>query len=231
MKRLALILAALLTVGVAHAQTPSPANMGIDKNTPQNLSVLDSSQHWAQLGTVDPVAHTFTPLSGGGGSGCGTTSGTPCYVAAISGAIPDIQAGTAAVGTAYPPVLVAVGVNSSGVLAPLYQADQQAVINVSAAGTSLLISAVASKRILVTGFDIAGTGTGTTAKFEYGTHGSADCDTGTTVLTGPYPSGVAISRGGGLGPVWTLPATNQVCLVVTGTTPQFSGSVSYTVAP
>jgi hypothetical protein len=262
MKRLALIVAALLVVSVADAQTLSPANMGIDKNTPQNLSVLDLSQHWAQLGTVDPATHTFTPLSGGGGASC-TTSGAPCYVAAISGSFLDgwnqtagttgdglcssptaacseismlrsiwaaVQGGVAIAGTPFPSPTVGFGANSGGNIQSVYQADGQAVINVSAAGTSQLINAVAGKRILVTGFDITGTGASTSAKFEYGTQASTACDTGATPLTGPYPP-TSISRGGGLGVVWALPAATQLCLVVTGTSPQYSGSVSYTAAP
>jgi hypothetical protein len=241
--------------------------MGLAPGTPPTtavatLSVLDPTRTWVQLGTVDPVAHTFTPLSGGGAS-C-TTSGAPCFVAAISGAFADgalvtmgttsdpacsspsaacsliamqratwnaIQAGVASSGSAFPNPAVGVGAAGSGNLAPIYQADGQAAINVSAAGTSLLIGTVATKRLFITGFDVTGTGTGTTAKFEYGTQASTACDTGATPLTGPYPPGVPIARGGGLGVVWTLPASSQLCLVVTGSSPQYSGSVSFTSGP
>jgi hypothetical protein len=252
------------------AQAPSPAQMGMapgapPTSAPATLSVLDygTPRTWAAIGTVDPVAHTFTPLSGGGGASC-TTSGAPCFVTAGVGTFLDgfsptlgttsdpacsapnagcseiamlraiwnaVQSGVANSGSAFPNPAVGFGGDGSGNIAPVYEADGQSAINVSAAGTSLVIAAVATKRLFITGFDVTGTGTGTTAKFEYGTQASTACDTGATPLTGPYPPGVPIARGGGLGPIWTLPASSQLCIVVTGTSPQYSGSVSFTSGP
>ena len=65
----AALLAALLVPAAALAQAPSPAQLGISNNTPTNifpqvLSVLDSSRTWAQMGTIDPVAHVFAPVTG-----------------------------------------------------------------------------------------------------------------------------------------------------------------------
>ena len=57
----------LFAVAPAAAQAPSPAQIGIDASTPQNLKVLDQSKTWVQWGQVDQNAHAFTPVGPGGG--------------------------------------------------------------------------------------------------------------------------------------------------------------------
>ena len=60
--RTRLALLTLLLAGAAHAQAPSPAQMGITSTTtPEVLQTLDSSKTWVPLGRVDPVTHTFGP--------------------------------------------------------------------------------------------------------------------------------------------------------------------------
>ena len=54
---------ALLLAGAAHAQAPSPAQMGITSTTtPEVLQTLDSSKTWVPIGTVDPTMHTFSGM-------------------------------------------------------------------------------------------------------------------------------------------------------------------------
>ena len=52
-----------LVAGTAQAQTPpSPAEMGMSSTVPEVLQVLDSTQTWAPIGTVDPAVHGFNNL-------------------------------------------------------------------------------------------------------------------------------------------------------------------------
>ena len=55
-------------IGGAQAQTPSPANVGVVKGTPDVFKLLDHSGAWSTFGSVDPTTHVFTPTGGGGGS-------------------------------------------------------------------------------------------------------------------------------------------------------------------
>ena len=73
-------------IGSAHAQTPSPANVGIVRGTPNAFKVLDSSNTWSTFGFVDPVTHVFTPAGGGGGGG--TPSFPQTVIGGVSGGIP-----------------------------------------------------------------------------------------------------------------------------------------------
>ena len=58
-----LALLALLLAGAAHAQAPSPAQMGITPTTPQSLQALDSTKTWVPFGTIDQTSHTFSGMS------------------------------------------------------------------------------------------------------------------------------------------------------------------------
>lgn len=241
---------------VALAQSYSPGNLGVTRGgNPQNVAVLDSAGYWALMGTVDPSAHVFTPVGGGGGGGgavtaipgafqdgwsvtggsttdpsCGSPTSACSAIALAKATLTAVQSGTGLLGSTFPSPTVGVAGDASGNVAPLYEADGQSPINVAAAGTTTLVASAAGKRIFVTGFEITGTGSSTSAYFEYGTQTTTPCDTGAQRLTGPYPPGVAIARGG-LGVVWTIPTGNALCIVVAGSTPQYSGSVSYTAAP
>jgi hypothetical protein len=87
--RAAFLVLVLSSAAAVAQQAPSPAQMGMAQGVPPatapaTLSVLDygTPRTWAPMGTVDPVAHTFTPLSGGGGGGATygalmPTTGTP----------------------------------------------------------------------------------------------------------------------------------------------------------
>jgi hypothetical protein len=87
MKRLAFILVALLAIGGARAQTPSPAQMGVTSTTtPEVLQVLDRSQTWVPIGNIDPVAHVFifTPPP------ASSIINTPSWPGAISSSAQDV---------------------------------------------------------------------------------------------------------------------------------------------
>jgi len=72
------LLALLVFCLPASAQAPSPAQMGLDKSTATgNLSVLDRSNTWVPIGSVNSTTHTFTPS--------GTTSPLTLYVDNVSG--------------------------------------------------------------------------------------------------------------------------------------------------
>jgi hypothetical protein len=101
-------------------------------------------------------------------------------------------------------------------------------ISISSATTTQLIAGVSGKKIYVTAWDVIAGGTGTIT-LEYGSQTANPCDTGTTLLTGPYPlvAQAGIARSGGLSPVFALPAGAQLC-AQTSAAVQMSGSVSYT---
>ena len=69
------LFAFVLGCGAAHAQTPSPADVGIVKGPTNTFQVLDTSGAWSTFGYVDPITHVFTPVGGGGGGGGGTPGG------------------------------------------------------------------------------------------------------------------------------------------------------------
>ena len=59
--RALLALFALLLATAAHAQAPSPAQMGITSTTtPEVLQTIDSSKTWVPLGTVRALTMTYT---------------------------------------------------------------------------------------------------------------------------------------------------------------------------
>lgn len=134
--------------------------------------------------------------------------------------------GTGATGSAVPANAQYAGANSSGNLVGIIQADASAKIDVSTATTTELVALSAGKKIYVTSWDVIAAGTGT-IKLVYGT-GTA-CGTGTTDLTGAYSlvaqSGIA--KGGGLGPILVVPASNALC-VTTSAAVGMQGSMAYT---
>ena len=236
-------------VGIQPGASPS--------SDPAILSVLDPTKTWATMGTVDPVTHLFTAAgssSGGGGASSaipgafqdgwsvthGTTGdpacahpGNACSLVALTRAMWNaIQSGVAAPGALFPNPAVGFAGNGGGLTVPVYEADGPgAPINISAAGTTQVVLPPSGKRLFITGVSLVGTGTGTTGAFKYGTQTTTPCDTASHVLTGPYPPGAPVSLGGGLGSLWVLPTDNQLCLVVTGSSPQYSGFVALTSAP
>jgi hypothetical protein len=100
-----------------------------------------------------------------------------------------------------------------------------AVINISSATTTKLVSGITGQRIYPTAIsvDVAGANVLT---FEYGT--GTNCGTGTTAITGPYTltSGVPLHIGSGSAPVLIIPPGNDLC-VVTAATAAAGGFVAY----
>lgn len=102
-------------------------------------------------------------------------------------------------------------------------------VAVSTATTTKLVDVPAnSKSTALCGCDFTVAGTTPTVKFEYGTHGSADCDTGTTALSGAFAptAGTSMYIGGSYTAAWA-PAGNQLCLVSTGTGASVQGVCTY----
>ena len=63
----------LLTLGVSHAQSRIPADVGtIPTTTPQEFDLQDKTGAWVQFGTIDPATHTWSmPIAGLTGYHCG----------------------------------------------------------------------------------------------------------------------------------------------------------------
>lgn len=115
---------------------------------------------------------------------------------------------------------------SSGSAVAVVQPDSQVAVSISTATTTQLVALSSGKKIYVTAWDIFAAGTGG-FQLVYGT--GSNCGTGTTNLTGSYSliAQTGLSRGGSLGVLYTIPASNALCAVTTGAV-QMSGSVSYT---
>lgn len=109
----------------------------------------------------------------------------------------------------------------------VYVAKSTAVVNIGAAGTGLLVQGVTGKSIYVCGYHLTNTGTNPALKFEYGTQVTTACDTGTTALSGLMgaSSGVSLAVGGFQ--VFSAPAGQQLCAVISGTSPSLQGVMSY----
>lgn len=110
---------------------------------------------------------------------------------------------------------------------------QSVAVNISSATTTQVVALSAGKQVFVCGYSITVLGLITTAgsvQFEYGTGSS--CGTGTTVLTGTM-QGQAVAgqtlllvpSGGGT--IFSTIASNALCLVTTGTAPQFQGYITF----
>jgi hypothetical protein len=108
-------------------------------------------------------------------------------------------------------------------------AKNSAVINVSSATTTRIVTGTATAQIYVCGYHFTMAGAIETIAFEYGTGGT--CGTGTTTLTGALAdtatSDLTVAYGGGemeiLKPV---PVSNDLCVVTTGTV-SIQGVVTY----
>lgn len=99
-----------------------------------------------------------------------------------------------------------------------------AALNVTA--TAQVVPLSSGLLIYVCGWSATAGGTTPTLQWEYGT--GSTCGTGTTVLTGTYlPTVGAWMSTGGAGTVVKAPASNALCMVVSGTTPSIQGVVSY----
>lgn len=107
----------------------------------------------------------------------------------------------------------------------IIQASASAAISMSTATTTQIVALSSAKKIYVVAYDVIAGGTGNVT-FVYGT--GTNCGTGTTALTGAYPlvANAGLTKGGGLGPVLVVPASNALC-VTSSAAVQMSGSVAY----
>lgn len=98
-------------------------------------------------------------------------------------------------------------------------------ITISSATTTKMIDGVVGQSIYITAWDGISSAAGT-LKFIYGTGSS--CGTGTVELTGTYTFGTStvITKGNGLGPIFSIPNGNNLCLV-SASTINIQGSISY----
>jgi hypothetical protein len=98
-------------------------------------------------------------------------------------------------------------------------------ITSSGAGEHQLVAPVANQVIQVCGFTYDLGGTNPTAEFDYGTQTTNPCDTGTTAMTGAMTQTTRMA--GGPLDYFTVPAGNQLCIKLGGTTPTAVGVLTY----
>jgi hypothetical protein len=98
-------------------------------------------------------------------------------------------------------------------------------ITSSGSGEHQLVAPVANQVIQVCGFTYDLGGTSPTVEFDYGTQTSTACDTGTTAMTGAMSQTTRTVSG----PLdyFTVPAGNQLCLKLGGTSPTAVGVLTY----
>jgi hypothetical protein len=65
MRKLLPIIFSLIAFSSAHAQAPSPANVGIVRGSPDTFKVLNSHNNWSTFGFVDPTTGIFLPYTNG----------------------------------------------------------------------------------------------------------------------------------------------------------------------
>lgn len=116
---------------------------------------------------------------------------------------------------------------------------QQAVPQFSRCGSTIAISSSTAATSLLTdgtlsllGLHVCGytiqivSGTSPTFKLVYGTHTSANCDTGAVNVTGAF-AGTGVYASGALGLQLNIPAGQQLCIIAGGTSPVLAGYVTY----
>jgi hypothetical protein len=113
-------------------------------------------------------------------------------------------------------------------------AKQSAVINISSAATTALVTVSGNTKVYVCGFSFTILGlatTGGTAQFESGT--GVACASTAAALTGSFlgvntaGASTLIMSPGDSGSLFTAPAANGLCLVTTGTSPSVQGYVTF----
>ena len=102
-------------------------------------------------------------------------------------------------------------------------------ITIATATTTLLITGVTGKQVVVMAVDVLSSAAGT-LQFIAGT--DATCSTGSSNVTGNYSlaAGGFLQKGDGNGILWALPAGNSLCAVTTGAG-LFPGSITWTLVP
>jgi hypothetical protein len=114
--------------------------------------------------------------------------------------------------------------------AQLIPTGRSVAINITAATTTTqLVASSGSTQIYVTAWDVLANSAGGFT-LEYGTKITNPCDTGTIALTGAYSFAAqsGISRSGGPQPLYVIPQGNALCVVSSGASASFAGSLSYT---
>jgi hypothetical protein len=98
-------------------------------------------------------------------------------------------------------------------------------ITSSGAGEHQLVAPVSNQVVQVCGFAYDLGGTNPTAEFDYGTQVSTACDTGTMAMTGAMTQTTQMVSG----PLdyFTVPAGNQLCIKLGGTSPTAVGVLTY----
>lgn len=185
--------------------------------TPGTLAI--TVQGIGTSGTVQVSGNlgiTSLPSLAAGGNAIGSVTVTSGLVS-ISGT-PSVNATVSNFPASYGPGFNQAG--TTGQFAAL--ADASAVISAATSGVTQLIAGVSGKQIYITGFDWIANSTGGTAQFVEG--GS------NTPVTGAYPltAETGLSRGGGIGAIWTLPVGAQLSVNLQGGGAIY-GSISYTV--
>jgi hypothetical protein len=104
-----------------------------------------------------------------------------------------------------------------------------AAVSITTATTTEVVAASAGKKVWVCGFTGSLVGTSATVQFEYGTKTTTACDTGATVLSGALqlPSTAKIISTQQGFSLLVTPASQEICLVTTGTGINVSGTIQY----
>jgi hypothetical protein len=115
--------------------------------------------------------------------------------------------------------------------AQLAPTERSVAINITSAVTTTtqLVASSGSSTIYVRSWDVLANSSGVFT-LEYGTTTKNSCDTGTTALTGAYSFAAqsGIARSGGSLPLFIIPQGNALCVVSSGASASFAGSLSYT---
>ncbi len=201
-------------VSVSAASLPLPsgaasaANQTAVQSAPGSSAATAATVQGSASGVPVPVSAASLPLPSGAASAANQPTlagdgGAPAHV------------------TNWPASQTMSATNSAGATA-VVQPDKQANASPSTIATTQVVAASAGKAIYVTGYDFNVLASATAAagfSLEYGT--GASCGTGTTAITPTksYPVGGGLSRGGGLGVVLTIPASNALCIVTTAAQP------------
>lgn len=193
---------------------------------PHDIGTIDIDQTSSAENGVSLVGINATAVSTGNGA---TNAGDQrVNIASDQSAIP--AAGQGADGSASPSGETMAGAKSSGIMTALIQADQSSAIAISSATTTQIIALSAGKKTYITAFDLTFSA-GDNFTLEYGT--GTNCSTvvgylvGSASVSAQYAANGGLTKGSGVGPVWIVPASDEVC-VVTSSSAQAAGSEAWT---
>jgi hypothetical protein len=152
----------------------------------------------------------------------GNTANTTPWLATIS------QGGNSASVSAGGALRTSPFIGTGGTSVQAIACNNSVAINISTATTTTLVAVSGATAIFVCGYDIeVVSGTTPTYKLVYGT--GAACVTGQVALTGQYQDGAGshATAGTGIGLLMQTPASQGLCLVTTGTTPNVQGRLTF----